>query len=49
MKNKNNHKKAKGGSKWHLTFPKTHPCFYFLKFQLPLPNYGLHKLERTHW
>ena len=47
-KNENNHKrlhilmglkekkKAKVGCKWQSSFPKTQPCFYFLKFQLPL-------------
>ena len=42
-------KKAKCGCKWHPSFPKTQPCFYCLKFQLPLPNSGLHKLKRTNW
>ena len=41
--------KAKVGCMWYPSFPETQPCFYFLKFQLPLPNSGLHKLKRTHW
>ena len=37
-------KKAKVGCMWHPSFPKTQPCFDFLKFQLQLPKTKLQKV-----
>ena len=36
-------KKAKVGCMWHPSFPKTQPCFDFLKFQPQLPKLSYKK------